>query len=155
MVSVKYLKPVNSCNFIDNSNNIICCTDPEDVCIEVYNREYVLSEWDGKNESVPGAGEVGFRVNQDKGYYLLKISDFEGHIDTYPFGQGKAEEIREYRLRVSHTPNMVNICHFDLNAHKVHEQFPIDSKKKSSWVKEIIHSIRERILEKAIRELPR
>lgn len=40
-----------SVNLINCSSNDKCCNDPDDVKIVVENKEYVLEEWNGNDES--------------------------------------------------------------------------------------------------------
>ncbi len=140
----------NSCNLVDPHNNINCCTVLKDVLIYVINKQFTDVEWDGQNESVPKVEDVEYEIQLKKGYYLLKVSDFHGHIGEYPFGPIEKTETRKYKILIRHSPNLVNICHFDINSHKLDEEQPINPNKKGKWVNDLKHIIRERIVEKAL-----
>lgn len=151
-VSTKKIKVQgNSCNLFDDTQTISFCSNSEDVKVDVDDRNFTYTEYiPGKNDNdVPSADQLNLKI-KDNDFYLLRISDFHNIPEKYPFNiPSGTEEIRTFIFKVNKKPNLVNICHFEIDTYKDGEDKPLKD-TSSKYIKDIKHIIRERITNKAI-----
>lgn len=97
----------------DYSNSLLGTFQIKDIFIELLpgpRKSHFNADWvsGGAKSTVPIHG-VDFRVNEDRGYFFLAVSDFDGHEVPY-----SDESAVKPVCKVIHTPTNANFWHISL-----------------------------------------
>lgn len=130
-------------------------TFPDDVLIipEKEFIKYSMIPWNNTDKDVPK--NVKSKKNEEFGFFLLKIADFDNIISTFPFpkkrNKPKIFTQINFKTVITYCPNMINVLHFEINCESdfnggVMQRVKAASIKPDTYREAIIHMIRNKII---------
>lgn len=144
-----------STNLVNNSQHhpLNCVeTVPEDVLIIVEEKQYYSIPFLNDDCAVPKVEELTAHILNDYGFFLIKIKDCT-FTTSYPFPAKEPNQSYQLQLRVHHTPNVINLCHFqfqcwsDYNNKGSLKIVKPGNMKPDTFREQIIHAIRNWIID--------
>jgi hypothetical protein len=113
----------------------------------VQQKQYYSMPFNNDDTAVPKPEDLTADILQNHGYFLVKIGQCNFKT-SYPFPINKpSSQTYQLEVRVNHTPNLINICHFEFQCWSDYNNNGIPKVVKKgnnpeTFREQIVHAIR-------------